>query len=255
MSQNVPCLGEEKGYFPSHGGANWTPPPNITDSQNCHNCDKTQNPRKLENIKLDSYKLAKPRFYTPNDFQDQGETILDRLNYLSAHVGPKGRTQQYNDGLTRLLQLSNPRKIKKKKPVQVAINTISTGPNIKLIDLHFKNFKVAALVDTGATHCLISADSYQKLENVPFMPIRLHMKVAGHVLKDNIIGKAQIPVSFETKEKTAITLYIDFLIAHVLNGYDAILGADVLMNEELLTAITPTSLILTENYKNAVIPL
>ena len=52
-------------------------------------------------------------------------------------------------------------------------------------------------MDTGSTHCLISAENYQKLTGNYFIPMKLHMKVAGHVLKDNVIGKANIPVEFK----------------------------------------------------------
>jgi hypothetical protein len=50
-------------------------------------------------------------------------------------------------------------------------------------------------------------------------------------------------------------MLLEFLIAHVLNGYEAIMGADFLLNESLLAAITPNSIILTKQYKSTCIPL
>ena len=50
------------------------------------------------------------------------------------------------------------------------------------------------------------------------------MKVAGHVLKNNVIGRAHLPVEFKTKEKSTVKVMLEFLIAHALNGYDAIIG-------------------------------
>ena len=75
------------------------------------------------------------------------------------------------------------------------------------------------------------------------------------MLKDNVIGKANIPVEFKTNQNSHIIIILEFLIAHALNGYDAIIGADFLMNEKILTAITPKSLILSPGYQSVEIPL
>jgi hypothetical protein len=69
------------------------------------------------------------------------------------------------------------------------------------------------------------------------------MKVAGHTLKDNIVGATSLPVKFHTSADEYIVIVLDFLIAKVLNDYDAIIGADMLMNKKMLHAITPDSII------------
>ena len=165
------------------------------------------------------------------------------MKYLAQNVGPKDRTQSYKDSVTRLLQLSKPKHIARDKQYIVSVNSINTGPTVKLVSLDFDAFTVSALVDTGSTHCLISAEQYQQLSSIPYIPLKLHMKVAGHTLKDNVIGKAQLPVKFKTVSGDSLILFLEFLIAHALNGYDAIIGADFLMNEEILAAITPTVLL------------
>jgi hypothetical protein len=81
------------------------------------------------------------------------------------------------------------------------------------------------------------------------------MKVAGHTLKDNIVGATSLPVKFHTSDDKYIVILLDFLIAKVLNDYDAIIGADMLMNKKVLHAITPDSIILTDHYKSMCIPL
>ena len=115
---------------------------------------------------------------------------MDRLRYLSQNIGPKDRTQSYKDSVTRLLQLSKPKHVARDKQYIVSVNSINTGPAVKLVHLDFDTFTVPALVDTGSTHCLISVEQYQKLSSILFIPLKLHMKVAGHTLKDNVIGKA-----------------------------------------------------------------
>ena len=239
-----------------HLGANSSQPcltpehPPFQDSENSWNSTDVQN------VSLNSYKFPKPRMYIPNDFPKSGFTVLDRLKLLAKTVGPKERPEQYNEHLTRLLQFSKPKRVSnKKKQQEVLLNAVSSGATIKLVKLNFLSFSVSALVDTGSTHCLLSIEAYQKFKDKPFMPIKLHMKVAGHVLKDNIIGKVLLPVQFETKGKSSVVIAVEFLIAHALNGYDAILGADLLMNSKVLSAITPSDLVLTTKFGSEHIPM
>ena len=159
--------------------------------------DHILTPEGTNNINCSSYKFSRPRLYTPNYFPDSGETIVDRLRYLSQNIGPKDRTQSYKDSVTRLLQLSKPKHVARDKQYIVSVNSINTGPAVKLVHLDFDTFTVPALVDTGSTHCLISVEQYQKLSSILFIPLKLHMQVAGHTLKDNVIGKAQLPVRFK----------------------------------------------------------
>ena len=73
------------------------------------------------------------------------------------------------------------------------------------------------------------------------------MKVAGHVLKNNVIGRAYLPVEFKTKEKSTVKIMLEFLIVHS-KWLQCNNGADFLMNEKILTAITPNSLILSARH-------
>ena len=116
------------------------------------------------------------------------------------------------------------------------------------------NKPIKALVDTGSTHCLMSVKTFQKFKDLPFTPLKVHMKVAGSVLHDNVIGSTICCSSFTTKEGE-VTIPLTFLIAHALNGYESILGATLLMNPEMTSAITPTHLCLTSQYNNSNIAL
>jgi hypothetical protein len=157
--------------------------------------------------------------------------------------------------LTRLLQMSKPKLAGKRKNTTVFLNSISAGSGLKLLKLDLNPLQIDALADTGSTHCLITADSFSKIPGTNFLPVQLNMKVAGHTLKDNIVGATSLPVKFHTSADEYIVIVLDFLIAKVLNGYDAIIGADMLMNKKMLHAITPDSIILTEHYKSKCIPL
>ncbi|MFN9980047.1 MAG: retropepsin-like aspartic protease, partial [bacterium] len=106
---------------------------------------------------------------------------LDHLKYISTNVGPKGRTPAYNHFLDRQLQISRPKNGKKDKGrKEVSLNNIDfSSPTLKLASLKVGELPIKALVDTGSTHCLMSVKAFQKLENLPFTPLKVHMKVAG----------------------------------------------------------------------------
>jgi hypothetical protein len=127
--------------------------------------------------------------------------------------------------------------------------------DLKLINIDISPVTIPVLVDTGASHCLISVEAFQRIKGATYEATQLNMKVAGHVLKNNIIGRTLLPVKFQADNGNSIVILLEFLIAHILNGYKAIMGADFLLNESLLAAITPNSIILTKQYKSACIPL
>ena len=102
-------------------------------------------------------------------------------------------------------------------------------------------------MDTGSSHNLINTKVFQELKIIS-TPTKMNMKVAGSVLKDNIVGKSIIPITFANQYDEKITIPINFLIANHLNGYQSIIGAEFLLNDQYLTAITLSSLHLCNKY-------
>ncbi len=153
--------------------------------------------------------------------------------------------------IDRLLRPPNkPKKGKKGKPKVVSTNNVDfTSPSLKLAGFSIGKFPVKALVDTGSTHCLMSVNTFRKLSGLTFYPMKIDMRVAGSVLHDNIVGSTTAVISFSS-EMGEVDIPVHFLIAHAINGYDAILGATILMNPEMIVAVTPTHLCLTEEYGN-----
>jgi hypothetical protein len=154
-----------------------------------------------------------------------------------------------------MLQISNPKNTRKKKPREIVSNSATVRSGLKMVDFKIETKEVSALVDTGSTDCLLSVKVYESLKKTFFTPLKLNMKVAGHVLKENVIGCAVLPIQFKTGSGNDIVILQEFLIAHALNGYSAILGSDFLMNESILRAITPSALLLTADYNSESIPL
>ncbi|WP_353203095.1 reverse transcriptase family protein, partial [Polynucleobacter sp.] len=81
------------------------------------------------------------------------------------------------------------------------------------------------------------------------------MKVAGHTLTNNIIGKTTLPIVFSLAGGKSISVFVDFLLAHATNGYKAILGADFLYNNKLIAAITSSHLLTSSELGRHEIPL
>jgi hypothetical protein len=123
-----------------------------------------------------------------------------------------------------------------------------------MINFQIEEQQINSLMDTGSSHNLLSVKSFKKLTNQISTPIKMNMKVAGSILKNNIIAKTILPVTF-TNNNEQITVVIPFLLAHHLNSYEAIIGAEFLMDDQFSMAITPTNLILTNQYNNFHIPL
>ena len=200
---------------------------------------------------LNSYKFPRPRVYVKNCYESEDNSVVDHLKYISDNIGPKNRTPAYNEKIDRLLRPPNkPKKGKKGKPKVVSTNNVDfTSPSLKLAGFSIGKFPVKALVDTGSTHCLMSVNTFRKLSGLTFYPMKIDMRVAGSVLHDNIVGSTTAVISFSS-EMGEVDIPVHFLIAHAINGYDAILGATILMNPEMIVAVTPTHLCLTEEYGN-----
>ena len=209
----------------------------------------------LQGTVLNSYKFAKPRIYVKNNYESQEISKIDHLKYIASNIGPKKRSPGYNSLVDRMLQLSKPKKSKKTKNSIISINNIDfKSPSLKTIRFLVLNNPINALVDTGSTHCLISTKTFQALPDTIFTPVKIHMKVAGSVLKNNIIGSTTLLVTFSTC-KGPMTIPLDFLVAHAINGYQAILGATILMNSDIISALTPDKLILSSHYRESSIKL
>jgi hypothetical protein len=125
------------------------------DNENFREILKTSNENRIaHNIaECNSYKFARPRFYTPNDFQGEKKTVFERLKFLAQNVGPKTRTPAYNDSILRMLQLSHSKHMHKKKQRDIVLNSTVVRSGLKMANFEIDNLKIPALVDTGSTDC------------------------------------------------------------------------------------------------------
>ena len=203
---------------------------------------------------LNSYKFARPRVYVKNCYESEDSSVLGNLKYISENIGPKSRTPAYNQFIDYQLRAPKSKKGKKVKPKGVSINNIDfSSPTLKLAEFSIGKLPIKALVDTGSTHCLMSVSTFRQL-NLSFQPLKIAMKVAGSVLHDNIVGTTSAVITFSA-ENSEVHVPTDFLIAHTINGYEAILGATILMDPDMVVAITPSHLCFTEEYSSISVPL
>ncbi len=220
--------------------------------------EETLNSRSLtpHDTQLNSYKFPKPRVYIKNSYTSHLLNPILNLHRISTSIGPKCRPNHYNQLLDRLLQLSNPAKRKHLKTTTVTLNSItpSSANHLKSLTITICKTNINALIDTGSTHNLISTTLFQTFNNIPFTSLKMNMKVAGNTLKNNIIGETTLPTIIQSPT-TTITIPITYLIAHALNGYQCILGAELLLDPSVIAAITPNHLLFTSKYDNIQSPL
>ncbi|MFO0006990.1 MAG: hypothetical protein ACK559_38330, partial [bacterium] len=116
---------------------------------------------------------------------------FELLSDIARQVGPKERPLTYQDFLEETLRKS----IKPKKAKAAVLNSIETDPvYLKGINLSIDEKKMVSLMDTGSTHYLLALSTV-----------------------------------FETTTGTVV-LPLTYLVAHKLNGYHSIIGAQMLTN-------------------------
>src|SRR5450830_364582 len=150
---------------------------------------------------VNSYRFSKPRIYVKNDYKSAKSSHLEHLKFVAENVGPKNRTPAYDRLINGLLQNEVVKNQKRGKKQEVSINSIDfAAPTLKTASFAVSGKTFSALIDTGSTHCLISVKSFQKLKGSIFTPLRVNMKVAGSVLRDNVVGSTTLLTSFQTNK-------------------------------------------------------
>jgi hypothetical protein len=226
----------------------------ITNDSSLHNSSNRASQAKTKCTDFsehNSYRFSKPRIFCPNDYVSKDQNTAEILAEIATNVGPRTRPAQYSHFLENTLQMTMKQK---KQKAAILSNMENDSCSLKAVELSISAKKLSALIDTGSTHNLIAFDIFQTLKGTVFRPLVLDMKVAGNVLTNNIVGEAKLNTIFSSTTGD-ITIPLTFLIAHQLNGYQAILGAQMLSNPRVIKATTPFHMHLNESYNNAVIPL
>ncbi len=201
-------------------------------------------------IHLNSYKYSKPRVYVQNTYPDSGITNTEYLREISIMYGPKIRSTKYNDYVNSTLSLprqkQSPRKKKPLLMVHLNLNYLTNG-SMKLVEINISNHNIVSLVDTGSSHNLLNIEIFKELDGAQFTPVNMCMKVAGSTLRDNVVGKTRLSTRLCCKNYVTHEIYVDYIIAHHTNGYDAILGASFLFDEKIVQSITTQGVILHDS--------
>ena len=101
--------------------------------------------------------------------------------------------------------------------------------DLNLMPIKVEGIPIFPLLDTGSTNNLISVNFYTKVQHVyPCRPTSLVMHVAGGSLQNNIMGTTVMNMVCEDIYGRDILIQASFLIAHEINGYDMIIGANTL---------------------------
>ena len=114
----------------------------------------------------------------------------------------------------------------------------------------------SALVDTGASHNLISTKVLQSLNrrDYTFTARKVNMNTPGGVLVNNIIGSITTNIELVTTEGKLEKLPCKFLVAKKLGEYQVVLGNILLNDEKLNPVLTCRTLGLYINKEYVYIP-
>jgi len=231
-----------------------TPPQPL---QNVHQPDtlgSTNSQETCNTPELNSYKFSKPRVYVKNDFPSADKCNKELLREISLLLGNKAKPLDYDNMINNLLAKNKKKAKKTKGIVNLNVNNYNSG-TMRMVSLDLNGKKISALADTGSSHCLITTEFFAQLTGANFENITMLMRVAGSTLKDNIVGKTNLILKVCSSDNKIFEYPQEFLIAHNLNNYDSILGANFLLNPEITVAITPKSLLVKSQKEILSIPL
>ena len=150
------------------------------------------------------------------------------------------------------------KKTKENKEKLTTMNIVSSEfrRDLNLMPVKIEGIRIFPLLDTGSTNNLISVSFYNKIQHkYPCRPTNLVMHVAGGSLANNIMGSTTLNMVCEDIYGKDIHIQASFLIAHEINGYDMIIGANTLNDPKFSVSLTPRTWIVRDEGIDKVIPL
>ena len=146
------------------------------------------------------------------------------------------------------------KEMQRKKGAAVKLNNCTIGSNLYFtnISLNRDTGVIKCLVDTGATNSLIHSSIAKQL-NLKVQPIRLKLATATGVSEDAIKGISHVSLHFHSSTGKKITFCTNIIVSDQLNGLQAILGAEFLLDATRVHAINGTSIMVIK--ENTIIPI
>lgn len=145
---------------------------------------------------------------------------------------------------------------KSRNNAQEAGINATLGDKLVFLPLHFQNRAeaVSALVDTGATTSLLHVDIAKQL-NLQIKPLTMTLNTATGSSASAILGYAHAKFFVETTDLEYVPMCTVFIISNVLNNLQCIVGAEILLNEEIVKSISGSDLHIYQDNKHVTVPI
>jgi hypothetical protein len=197
-------------------------------------------------------KFPKPKILLENEFPDLN---LDHPSLIKSIVDtvkpePNSATDIFISASIQYLKEQQ-----RKKSVTLN-NSFSLGSHLPFADILFNNqpLKVKALLDSGATNSLIHTSFARKLK-LKVTPCNMSLNTANGSSQNAIKGIAHVTFHLLTSQKEKISFCTNLIVTTQLNGLQAIIGAEFLLDPQRVKSISGKILTVVSKNKDYDIPV
>jgi dUTPase len=197
-------------------------------------------------------KFPRPRTLTINEYPDLVEdepVLMQKL--ITQLINPLKSTDmdEYIKSTISYIKGKSDQNTKKTR----LFNT-KVGKKLFYVKITFppSEEEITCLVDTGASNSLLHHKIAERLQ-IEMQPTNMQMATATGTSSNIIMGTSHRTFRFTTSRNQPVEYCTNFIITRKLNGMQCILGAEFLLDENRVFAISASKLItLKHNYKHMI---
>jgi hypothetical protein len=200
-------------------------------------------------------KFPRPRKLEINEYPDLTTTQPELLKYMVNNFispPPGSDIATYIDQTIQFLKTQH-----KEKTIATRVNNININRTLPFVSMKIPPFQksIQCLVDTGAANSLLHSDIAKQLP-ITIQATSIKLVTATGSSNTAVQGIAHIYFELPTSSKKIVNLYCTtFIVTNQLNGLQAILGAEFLLNPNKVSSISASKLSIKSNNKTIQIPL
>ena len=199
-------------------------------------------------------KFPRPRQLLLNEYPDSTETQPELFNQLiTSFVKPQENSRMDNYIMQTIEYLKDE---KRKKVLSSKLNNVNLGSKLYFIDItiypHEK--KIKCLVDTGAANSLLHKSIADELQ-LKSDPANIRLATATGTSDTAITGISHQYFNMSTSKGIEVQFCTNFIISTQLNGLEAILGAEFLLDSNKVQSISANHLAVLTNEQKVLIPI
>jgi actin-related protein len=198
-------------------------------------------------------KFPKPRTLLENQYPDNVLPLPELLKSIVNTVRPEPNTPMYSYLDSTIKHLKD---LQKKKGQTIELNSCIIGSNLFFLQMIVNDLQlnIPTLVDTGATNSLIHSSLASKLK-LKVHPISMKLSTATGVSSTAIKGLTHAKMSFKLDTGKLAHFNTIFIVSDQLNGLQAILGAEFLLDESRVKHISGSAITAYSTQSTVKIPI